>query len=138
MPSTGKNIGTLISVYVGGTKVAHATSASLNFSTDMIDISTKDSGDDQEQRPGRKNGRTIQVDSLFAEDAAYGFEDLFDAYEAGTALTVLWSSAVTGDVTYSSSAYVQNLTNNAPDQETQSYSCTFALTGATTKGTVSA
>jgi hypothetical protein len=137
MASTGINIGTLIGVYVGGTKVTHATSCTLNFSADMIDISTKDSADDQDLKPGRKTGRTIAVEALFAENATYGFDDLFDAYEAGTALTILWSSAVSGDVTYSSSAYVSSLSANAADQEAESYSATFSLTGATTKGTVS-
>jgi hypothetical protein len=136
MASTGIGIGTVLKLFIGGTAITHNKVVSMNIPRDTIDVSTKDSGSDQDLVYGRRNGRTFNVESLFAEDAAYGFEDLFDASEAGTVLTALWSSAVSGDVTYSASVLVTNLVKNAGDQEAESFTCTLAITGAITKSTV--
>ena len=136
MASTGINIGTAIGLYIGGTKITHNRVVSMNLNSDTIDISTKDSGRDQDLAYGRMTGRTFNVEGLFAEDAAYGFDDLFDAIEAGTQLTGLWRSGTSGDVTYSATVLVSNLVNNAGDQEAQGYTCTLSISGAITKGTV--
>lgn len=136
MASTGIGIGTIIKLYLGSTAVTHNRVVSFNLSRDTIDISTKDSGSDQDLEYGRATGRTFNVESLFAEDAAYGFEDFFDAIEAGTKPTALWSSGVSGDKSYSATVLVTNLVNNAADQEANGFTCTLAITGAITKGTI--
>ena len=76
MASTGIGIGTVLKLFIGGTAITHNKVVSMNTPRDTIDVSTKDSGSDQDLVYGRRNGRTFNVESLFAENAAYGFDDL--------------------------------------------------------------
>jgi hypothetical protein len=136
MPSAGINLGTPIAIYIGGVKITHNKVVGFNMSSDMIDISTKDSGRVQDLAYGRMSGRTFNVEGSFAEDAAYGFDDFYDAIVAGTQLTGLWRSATSGDVTYSATVLVSNLVLTAPDQDVENYTCTLSISGTITKGTV--
>jgi len=137
MPSTGKMNGNILGIYVGGTLVTHALSHTATHSMDPIDTTTKDSSSQEEVMPGLR-GSELTASGYFAEDATYGYEDFYDAYVAGTALTVLESSGVTGDVTYSYSAYITNLSRTSEHDATIGYEVSLKPTGSITKGTVSA
>lgn len=123
--------GTLLGVYVGSTLIAHATEGSISLSMDTRDATSKDSSGSRDLLEATKSG-TISVSALYAEDATYGVDDLMTAWSGRTALTVKFSTEVTGDHYWSASAYVTSLEVNAGMEDNVSYSATFELTGAIT------
>ena len=123
--------GTLLGVYSGGTLIAHATEGSISLSMDTRDATTKDSSGTRDLLEATKSG-TISVSALYAEDAAYGVQELMTAWSARTALTVKFSTEVVGDYYWSASAYITSLEVNSGMEDNVSYSATFELTGAIT------
>jgi len=127
--------GTLLGVYSASTLIAHATEGSISLSMDTRDATTKDSSGTRDLLEATKSG-TISVSALYAEDAAYGVQELMTAWSARTALTVKFSTEVSGDYYWSASAYVTSLEVNSGMEDNVSYSATFELSGAITYGTV--
>jgi len=123
--------GTLLGVYSASTLIAHATEGSISLSMDTRDATTKDSSGTRDLLEATKSG-TISVSALYAEDAAYGVQELMTAWSARTALTVKFSTEVVGDYYWSASAYITSLEVNSGMEDNVSYSATFELTGAIT------
>ena len=123
--------GTLLGVYSASTLIAHATEGSISLSMYTRDATTKDSSGTRDLLEATKSG-TISVSALYAEDAAYGVQELMTAWSARTALTVKFSTEVSGDYYWSASAYVTSLEVNSGMEDNVSYSATFELTGAIT------
>lgn len=136
MASTGKGNGTLSALYIGGTKIAHLTSNDMSYEQALRDATTKDSNGYKESLEGLRSG-SFNAEGYFAEDAAYGFDDLFAAYTGRTVLTVRYSTEVSGDKYYEGSCYLTSLSQSAGVEETATFSASFELTGAPTEGTVS-
>jgi predicted secreted protein len=136
MASTGKMNGNALGIYFGGTLLTHALTHGESHSMSPIDVTTKDSASQEEVLAGLR-GSELSASGYFAEDATYGYVDLYDLYAAGTAVTVLISSAVSGDVTYSYSAYITSLNRTAEHDSAIGYEVSLKPTGAVTKATVS-
>ena len=138
MPTTGIMSGTLLRVYVGANPIAYATEGSFSLSRELIEQLHKDnaSGDWPSRRASTKNA-TISCSALYADDAtSSNFNELFTAFNAGTALTVMISSEVSGDDFWSGSFLISSLELNATDKEDANYSVTFESTGAVTMAQV--
>lgn len=135
MPSTGKMNGNAIGIYIGGTLLTHSLNHSFNSNMATIDTTTKDSAGDAEHLPGLRSYE-FSASFYFAEDAAEGYEDLWDALIAGTDLTVKTSSGVTGDQEYSATAHVTSVTLSAEHDGNVSCDVSFAVTGAITKSAI--
>lgn len=135
MATTGKVNGTKIGLYVGGVLVASATSHTLNIEANMIDVSSKDSAGWAEFIGGQKTW-SIDGEYLFHFDAANGYEELYDSWNARTSVTAMFSTEVSGDIKFSGSAFVTSLPLEAPMEDATTYSVSLQGTGALTKGTV--
>ena len=144
MATTGPVNGTLISIYkdVSGTlkKIANATSHSFDISKDMIDVTSKDSAGAKEFIAG-EYGWTMNVEAIFEDDASVGasqqsFKDLATDLLAGTVLTVVITTNVTGDEKYTGSAYFMSLALSAPNNDKATWTGQLQGTGALTIGTV--
>jgi len=131
MATTGIMNGTLLGVYVGTTLIAHATEGSISLSMDTRDATTKSSAGTRNLLEATKSG-TISVSALYAEDAAYGVDDLMTPWAARTPIIVKFSTEVTGDHFWSASAYITSLEVSAGMEDNVSYSATFELSGAIT------
>ena len=136
MATSGVMNGTLLGVYVGTTLVAHATEGSISLSMDTRDISSKDSAGTRALLEGMKSG-SISMSALYAEDAAYGADELYTAMAARTPLAVKFSTEVSGDHFWSASAYLTSLEVSASTEDNVTYSASFELTGAITYAAVS-
>ena len=136
MPTSGIMNGTLLGVYVGSTLIAHATEGSISLSMDTRDISSKDSAGTRALLEGMKSG-SISMSALYAEDAAYGADELYTAMAARTPLAVKFSTEVTADHFWSASAYLTSLEVSAGTEDNVTYSATFELTGTITYSAVS-
>ena len=144
MATTGPVNGTLISIYkdVSGTlkKIANATSHSFDISKDMIDVTSKDSAGAKEFIAG-EYGWTMNVEAIFEDDASVGasqqsFKDLATDLLAGTVLTVVITTNVTGDEKYTGSAYFMRLALSSPNNDKATWTGQLQGTGALTIGTV--
>ena len=136
MATAGKFNGNILEISFGGTVLTHALQHSESHSMSPIDVTTKDSSSQEEVIAGLR-GSEISASGYFAEDATYGYEDLYDLYAAGTSVTVLVASTVSGDVSYSYTAYVTSLSRTAEMDTAVGFEVSLKPTGTVTKGTVS-
>lgn len=131
--------GTLIVLKLATEKVNGLTSNGIDFARDMIDVTTKDStGNAKEYIPGEK-GATISAEGKWDEATSnYTLTELFAAFDAGTALAFVFGGLVSGDITYSGSAYLSAFNATAPKNGEATWSATLQVTGVVTAGTVGA
>ena len=86
-------------------------------------------------------GYTLNVEAIFEDDASVGasqqsFKDFATDLLAGTLLTIVISTNVTGDEKYTGSAYFSSLSLTAPNNDKSTWTGTLQGTGALTIGTV--
>jgi len=135
MATAGKFNGNILEISFGGTVLTHALQHSESHSMSPIDVTTKDSSSQEEVIAGLR-GSEISASGYFAEDATYGYEDLFDLYAAGSSVTVLVASTESGDVTYSYTAYVTSLSRTAEMDTAVGFEVSLKPTGEVAKGVV--
>jgi len=132
MASTGILNGTIAKISVAGTTVAHLTSNSLTFDMSTRDASTKDSNGWKESLSGQKSF-SGSAEGFFAEDASYGYEDLYDVFEARTLVEVIWTTSVAGDMQYKGDCFITSLERTDGLEESSTFSVSFEGTGNVTK-----
>ena len=141
MATTGIVNAKLLTFYkdVSGTQtaIACATEASISFEKEMRETTCKESGDYRTYLPSFTTA-TGSFSGLFAYDATnYSAEDIYTDLNAGTSITVRFSTEVNGDTYWSASAYVTSLSiSSGQNGDNVTYSGAFQLTGTITKGTV--
>ncbi len=123
--------GTNILVYTGGTAITHSTSASISFSMETRDASTKDSAGYREILEGQRSF-SIECEGMTAFDAANGFEELIAAWVARTVLTVKWASGNTDDNHYEGTGYCTSVSVDSGVEDSSTFSATFEMTGTVT------
>jgi len=135
MATTGLVNGTLISIYkdVAGTltKIANATSHSIDISKDMIDVTNKDSAGAKEFIAGEYGYTDASVSTQ-----GQSFKDLLTDLLAGTSVTVVMTTNSTGDQKMTGSAFFSSLSLSAPNNDKATFTGTLQGTGALTIGTV--
>ena len=140
MASSGINNGTLTALYVyvanTPTKIAHLTGNEISQSMNTRPASTKDSGGWEEILPGSKSW-TFSGSGFFAEDASFGYEDLFDLWTSRTQVLVVQTTNVNGDKKYKGVGYITDLSREAPTEDSETFSVTINGTAALTKFTES-
>lgn len=127
--------GTLMALYVSGTKIANLTTNAMALNRPTRETANKDSGNWITRKPKRASFG-FSGSAYFAFDAGYGWVDLYSALKNGTALTVMTSSEVVGDKKMYGTCYVTDLPAEFPDDENSSYNVTLEGTGELTVGTV--
>jgi predicted secreted protein len=136
MASTDYSNGTLVGLYIGGTLISYGTSHDMEFSMSPREASNKDSNGWSEVREGQKSW-TMSGEFIFAEDASYGFSDLFTLAAARTKITVKMSTEVAGDKAYNGDAYITSVSKSSPNENTETFSLSLQGTGAITETTIS-
>lgn len=137
MASTGFVNGSDFGIFVGGTLISAAIDNQMQFTRNMINVNNKDDEDSAEYIPGRGDG-TVSGSARMKYNATYGFEDLFDAYDKATKVTIKYGNGTTGDKFYQFDAYISDLSRTDPDDDSSTISYTFQKTGGVTEGTQSA
>lgn len=131
MATTGIVNGTKLKISIGGTAVAYTTSATVDVAMATRDASSKDSNGWRDLKEGQLSG-TISGDFLHAFDASYGYEDLFAALTARTAVTIKYATTDAADKAIEGSGYLTSLSQSSPMEDTVSGSFTIEFTGAIT------
>ena len=112
----------------------HVTECSISMSTDMRDITTKESGGWRELLPGLKSA-SLSVSGLFAEDATNGYNELVAHQIAGDQLFVIFtntgsgSTANLGDEQFDVVGYITSLEQTAGVEDNVGFSMTIEITG---------
>ena len=143
MATTGITNGTLIAIYkdVSGTltKIANATSNDFTITKDMIETTNKDSAGSKEFIAG-EYGYTMSVEGMFEEDASVGallsWKEIMTDLMAGTIVTIIMTSNVSGDLKLSGSALFSDLKLTAPHNAVSTFTASIQGTGALTVGTI--
>tara|TARA_R110002153_G_scaffold64943_1_gene174025 strand:- start:105 stop:509 length:405 start_codon:yes stop_codon:yes gene_type:complete len=131
MATTGIINGTDLLVFIGGTAITHSTSASISFSMETRDASTKDSAGYREILEGQRS-YTIECEGMTALDAANGFEELFAAWVARTVLTVKFGTADATDQFYQGTGYLTSLSMDSGVEDSSTFSASFEMSGTVT------
>jgi len=120
--------GTTIGFYVGGTKVAGCTSASISRSMATRDTTSKDSagwaGNGEGLREWSASG-----EGFFDLAAAYGFTDLEAVYVARTEITIRVSTETSGEEYSEGKAYLTSLEESSGVEESATFSFEVQGTG---------
>ena len=137
MATTGIVEGKNLRVYVNGSAIGYATSFTLNLTTSMIETIHKDSGDNIERAPDQNDwSGTGEYFISFAADGARTLVDnLFTAWNGQTAVTAVFQTEVTGDLTFTGSAYINELSLTGAVGERATGSWGFVGNGALVKAT---
>jgi len=143
MASTGITNGTLISIYkviaTVNTKIANATSNDFTITKDMIETTNKDSAGAKEYIAG-EYGYTMSVEGMFEEDASVGalisWKEIMTDLMAGTEITIVMTSALTGDLKLSGAALFSDLKLTAPQNAVSTFTASIQGTGALTVTTM--
>lgn len=144
MATTGITNGTLIAIYkdISGTltKIANATSNDFTITKDMIETTNKDSAGAKEYIAG-EYGFTMSVEGMFEEDASVGalisWKEMITDLLAGTIVTIVMTSNVTGDIKLSGSALFNDLKLTAPQNAVSTFTASIQGTSALTVSTIS-
>lgn len=121
--------GTTLGIYVGGTKIAGCTSHSISTSHSLRDATSKDSGGWSESLEGLREW-SGEGEGFFALDAAYGYTDLYALMKSRGSVTLRFSSETSGAEYHEGTAYLTELSADAPVEDSTTFSFSFQGTGA--------
>lgn len=140
MATTGIINGTLMRIHIGGTAIAYATNCSISFNRAVRETLTKDSTSGWREIQLGQGSATISTDGLHAEvgDSTTNerVDELFGYLNSKTALTITYTTGVTGDSVYTCTAYCSSLEINHPVEENSTYSAKFEVDGAPVRTTL--
>lgn len=120
--------------FLNGTAIAKATTCSISFSVETRESSHKDNTGSWAVNTASKKSFTGSCDALVAEGEQ--LETLWAALDAGTELTMEYSSGVVGDKFWNVTMIVTGLDENADNDEDVTYTATFTGTGQPVRDTV--
>ena len=116
-------------------KVAHSTDASISFSAETVDITSKDTSGYRDTIAGLKSW-TANLTAFVDYSSSFGQEELVDKWIAGECVTIRFTTNVTSDVYYQGDATITSVElNSSGAEEAASFSLTLENAGAITKGT---
>lgn len=134
MATTGVFNGTNLILKIEDTALGHTTSCTMSFSSDLPEATTKDSSGFQEVIAGVKSGE-ISFDGLVAYDDSANAIELADYLLAGTQVTAVFGTAVSGDSVYTVEGFLSSVEMSAEMESPVSYSGSITTTGSIVKST---
>ena len=133
--------GTKFNVYVAGTKIGYATSASISMNHSLRDTSTKDSGGWRDQLEGQRDWEaSVEGMVIFDLDGTTITDkilpDIFTNYIATRdSFALSFTTDVTGDYEWNGTAYCTSISADAPNEDSTTWSASFSGTGSLTQQT---
>lgn len=115
--------------------IAFCTSASVSWSMDVRDITTKDSAGNRDVAEGKKSW-SVNFDGLVTYAAVTDSDmpnDIFTLADARTSVGIRFGKLNTGDYVYSGDGYFSSYSQDAGVEDNNTYSVSFEGTGALTQ-----
>jgi predicted secreted protein len=117
-------------------KVAHSTDASISFSAETVDITSKDTNGYRDTISGLRSW-TANLTAFIDYGASFGQAELVDKWIAGECVKVRFTTNVSSEVYYEGDCTITSVElNSSGAEEAASFSLTLENAGAITKGTV--
>lgn len=142
MATNGVINGTMFGVYVAGTKIGYATSASISMNHNLRDTSTKDSAGWRDQMEGQRDWE-VSTEGMVIFTTSGGaiadltMDELYSTYIATrTEFELVFQTAVSGDIKWTGQAWMTSLSADTPNEDSSTWSASFSGTGALTQATV--
>jgi predicted secreted protein len=120
-----------LEVYIGGTLVGKATSATLNINSNLLDASTKESAGWLDQIAGQKSW-DVSSEMLVDFSLSYGVSELYTAFVAGTEVVLVFGEGTGAVAKFEGNALVSSISINAANEELATVSASFNGTGSLT------
>lgn len=120
-----------LEVYIGGTLVGKATSATLNINSNLLDASTKESAGWMDQIAGQKSW-DVSSEMLVDFSLSYGVSELYTAFVAGTEVVLVFGQGTGAVAKFEGNALVSSISINAANEELATVSASFNGTGSLT------
>ena len=119
--------GTAVLVTVGGTEINLLTECSISLSTELRDITNKESAGWKQSLAGLRSG-SINFSLLHDEDNTYGTAELWTAFTSNTAqASVKFTTEASGDYEFEAAGWVTSLEMNAGTEDNVTTSGTIEL-----------
>lgn len=128
--------GDLMVVKVGSVVVAELTNCELTATTNMFEVTSKESGGRKEILAGNSEWSATADVNIDFVSSLWDAADMWAAWDAKTALSLTITNGVTGDKQFAGTAYVDNVTYTGPQGDKASGTVSFAGTGALTISTI--
>lgn len=128
--------GDLMVVKVGSVIVAELTNCELTATTNMFEVTSKESGGRKEILAGNSEWSATADVNIDFVSSLWDAADMWAAWDAKTALSITITNGVTGDKQFAGTAYVDNVTYTGPQGDKASGTVSFAGTGALTISTI--
>ncbi|MBW1612407.1 MAG: hypothetical protein JRJ57_00200 [Deltaproteobacteria bacterium] len=125
----------MMAIYVDSTKIANLLTTGFQRTKETRETTNKDTAGSKTFKY-KRGSATINGSAHIDFAAGYGIDDLFEAMDNETELTVLLSTDVSGDSTYGGTALLTDLSADYPDDENSTYSFTMLVSGGLTKSAV--
>tara|TARA_R100000231_G_scaffold139076_1_gene119135 strand:- start:1427 stop:1846 length:420 start_codon:yes stop_codon:yes gene_type:complete len=132
MPSVGKVNGTQFGVFVNNTLIAFSTSCSINISQETMNVTTANTGDWNSRTVSRRDWE-ISCSALMSFDSSVTNKKFFEMYSdyisAQSIVTIKFKTNVSGDKFFTGDAILTELSLDAPNEETATFSASFVAAG---------
>ena len=118
--------------------VGFCTSASLSWSMDVRDVTTKDSGGRREVLPG-KSQWSINFEGLVTYSTLTDVDkpnDIYSLADAKTSVVLKYGSLTTGEYDYQGSGYFSSYSQEAGVEDNNTFSASFEGTSTLTQAAV--
>jgi hypothetical protein len=130
----GKSLTIRIVTATVATAIQNLTSNTLNDTTDVSEVTTKNSGTHKEYKP-KFQDKTIDFEGLLHHTAATaGYEDLRAAKVAKTLIEWEWGTGVSGTPKMNGNGYIISLSEVAASGEDATFSGSIQNTGDPVEG----
>ena len=117
-------------------KAAHSTDATISFSAETVDITSKDTSGYRDTIAGLKSW-SANLTAFIDYSASWGQEELVDKWIAGECVKIRFTTNVASDVYYEGDATITSVElNSSGAEEAASFSLSLENAGAITKGTI--
>ena len=124
--------GTAVLVTIGGTEINLLTECSISLSTELRDITNKESSGWKQSLAGLRSG-SINFSLLHDEANVFGTEQLWSAFTSNTAqASVKFTTEQQGDYEFDAAGWVTSLEMNAGTEDNVTTSGTIELDGEIT------
>lgn len=137
MATAGIILGRNLLFHWDSVQVDHLTKADLKIDTETIDLTSYDSANWKDMTVG-DNGWSVTISAYVAYDATEGYVTMLADQVARTSKTVLLSTEVVGDATFTGTGFITSISKSGDQGGAVTFDVTISGTGVPTFGTVSA
>jgi predicted secreted protein len=126
------NNASTISLFLGGSRVAVATSHTLSFERETIETTSKADGTTATFIPGKKSS-TVSVEGYVDPAKSENFDELYDLYDNDSTFTFTYTDNVVGNNRYEGTCFFTSLERSGGQNEAETFSGELQITGSVSK-----